>query len=258
MKLLLTGASSDLGRLLAEDLRRDHDLRLTDPAELVTDLDFVRSDLGHDESIGALVAGVHAIIHTGYVPSGPESANQWLDANTRCTYNLLLAAADAGVSRVLYLSTLDMFRAYDVDLAVAEDWRPRPSLEADELGPYMGEFVAREFAHSGELEVVVLRLGHVVTAEQARQVPFDPMWIDARDVGDGVRAALGRPVRGFGVFHLQHVSDRARFAVRRERRVPPKGHGPGGAEHRRGPAAERRRPARVLAFTPRHNFEEHA
>jgi len=263
MNLLITGAASRLGQLLAADLRADHCLRLTDLPERAAALEVVPEGaevvpavLDHEAGTDQLVAGIDAIVHLAYVAADGEAANQWLDLNTRCTYNLLQAATDAGVRRVVFLSTLDILRAYEPNLAVAEDWRPRPCLEPEELGPYMGEFVAREFAHSGDLELVVLRLGHVTTEEEARQLPYDSMWVDARDVVGAVRAALDQYVHGFAVFHFQHVSPRARYAVRSERRHhhhPPHGR----AEHRHRRPPDRRRPRRSLSYAPQHNFEAH-
>ena len=246
MRVLITGAASDLGQVLAEGLSADHSLRLTDRQSLQTDLDFARCDLSHEEETDELVAGVDAIVHSADRPVDGEGADQWLDANTRCTYNLLMAASEAEVKRVVYLGSLDVFRAYDPDMTVAEDWRPRPSLAGEELGPHMGEFVAREFAHSGRLEVVILRLGHVVKEEEARQLPFDPMWVDARDLVGGVRAALEQPIRDFAVYHLQHASERARFIGRRRHRHHHR-HGHGHRHH-----------SWSLDYTPQHNFEEHS
>lgn len=248
MKVLITGAASDLGQLLAEGLSAEHSLRLTDRQDLATSLDFVRSDLDHGEDTEGLVAGVDAIVHPAFVAADGEGADQWLDASTRCTYNLLTAASEAGVKRVVYLGSLDIFRAYDPHMVVAEDWRPQPSLEPEELGPYMGEFVAREFAHTGLLEVIILRLGHVVSAEEARQLPYDPMWVDGRDVVGGVEAALEQPVRGFAVFHLLHASERARPMGRHQHH-----HGHHHSHRGAGP----RRPRRSIAYTTQHNFEEH-
>ena len=248
MKVLITGAASRLGQLLARGLSADHSLRLTDRQDLSTELEFARSDLGHGEDTDELVTGVDAIVHPAYAAADGEGPDQWLDASTRCIYNLLLAASEADVKRVIYLGSLDVFRAYDPDMTVAEDWRPRPSLEAEELGPHMGEFVAREFAHSGLLEVVILRLGHVVAEEEARQQPFDPMWLDERDVVGGVSAALEQPVRDYAVFHLQHASERARFLHRHRH-----GHHRRGGHHRHG----RRHHSWSLEYSPQHNFEEH-
>lgn len=233
MNILITGAATPLGKHLAAGLRAGHQLRLTDHAPVDTDLEFVPSELGHDESTDRLVEGVETIIHQAYLPcGGDDGTSDWLDANTRRTYNLLLAASEAGVEQVIYLSTLDLFLPYDEDLTVAEDWQPRPTCQPDVLGPHLGEFIAREFAHSHALKVLILRLGHVVTADEAKEQKFDPMWIDVRDVVGAVESALGQSLRESGVAHLQFQSERARF-VNHSRRYP-------------------------LDYAPQHNFEEHA
>ena len=56
MRVLITGAASPLGQAIAARLRTDYQVRLTDREEVSTDLEFVRSDLGHDEATDALVA----------------------------------------------------------------------------------------------------------------------------------------------------------------------------------------------------------
>ena len=62
------------------------------------------------------------------------SANRLIDYQTRCTYNLLHAASEAGVSRCIYASSLSLFAGVfdevgcDDDWAVNGQWRPRPSL----------------------------------------------------------------------------------------------------------------------------------
>ena len=63
MRVLITGAASPLGQAIAARLRTDYQVRLTDREEISTDLEFVRSDLGHDEATDALVQGVDAIVH---------------------------------------------------------------------------------------------------------------------------------------------------------------------------------------------------
>lgn len=240
MKLLITGAASTLGTHLADGLREAHSLRLTDRTAIDTDLEFVRCELGHDESTDRLVAGVDAIVHLAHTPRAGDPEADWIDVNTRCTYNLLTAAQEAGVGRVLLLSTLDLFRAYAEEMAVTEEWRPRPGCEPDTLGPHLAEFVAREFAHSHALAVLVLRLGHVVTAAEARQREYDPMWIDARDAVAGVAAALlEEDWRPFGVVHLQHQGERARFRGRHRRRH----------HHHHHHSSN---------YEPQFNFEEHA
>ena len=222
MRVLITGAASPLARAIAESLRTNHQVSLTDREEISTDLEFVRSDLGHDEATDALMQGIDAIVHLAYAPRPNDGENEWLDANTRRHYNLLLAASEAGVSFALVISTLDLFQPYDVEMTVGEHWQPQPNTSPAQLGAHLAEFTAREFAHSNALDITVLRLGHAVLSEEVAEQAYDPMWVDQRDAARAVDLLLQkrktldlRRPRSFHIFHLQSVSDRARFSSER-------------------------------------------
>ena len=138
--------------------------------DVPTQLPFVRCDLGHDEETDRLVAGVDVLIHLAasyseYAERTSDnseiSANRLIDYQTRCTYNLLHAASEAGVSRCIYASSLSLFARCDDDWAVNEQWRPRPSTEPPVLAQHLGEFVCREFAREGKIAITCLRLGNL-------------------------------------------------------------------------------------------------
>lgn len=219
MRVLITGAASPLATAIADSLRTDHQVRLTDKKEISTDLEFVRSDIGHDEATDALVQGVDAIVHLTHTPHPNDGQNEWLDINSRRHYNLLLAASEADVPFALVISTLDLFQPYDVEMTVGEHWQPLPNTSPAQLGAHLAEFTAREFAHSNALDVAVLRLGHVVLSEDVAEQKYDPMWVDQRDAARAVDLLLQkrktldpRRSRSYHVLHLQSVSDRARFS----------------------------------------------
>ena len=103
---------------------------------------------------------------------------------------------------------------------VAEDWQPRPPADAPAVAEYLAERVGREFARQRKLEVVVLRIGKVVRAESVAGQPFDPWWVDQRDVLQAVSLALGakqisypRGTENWAVFHILSDSPGARFSV---------------------------------------------
>ena len=233
MHVLITGAATDLGQALATNLGQAHQLRLTDHDALATDHEFIQSELGHDETTDALVADIDAIVHQAYAPRPDDDQTTWLDHNSRRTYNLLLAASQVTVKRVVVLSTLDLFAPYDEKLTVSENWKPLPSCEPAILGAQLAEFTAREFAHSQALQVTIARLGHLVRADEIADQPYDPMWLDGRDAAQAVAQILHKGTQGrryqYGVVHIQSDSPRARFSIE-----PAKGH---------------------LKFAPQYNFE---
>ncbi len=219
MKVLLTGASSPLGKAATDALCRGrHRVHLTDRRRLRTQLPFTQSQLSHGKQTDGLVAGIKAVVHIPG-PADPDRADaaSWIDSCTRCTYNLLVAAVAAGVEHVLYVSSLDSFRQYDEDFLVSPSWRPRPTTEPAEMAPHLGEFVAREFAQTKQIRLTVLRLGHLVDADSVGpDDPLDAMAIDPRDAAAGVLAAL-EPADDqpdyYRLFHLQGDFAGARYPV---------------------------------------------
>ena len=225
MNILITGAASALGRAVAERLSGRHTLRLTDRlTDHLTDStglssdcgEVIQSQLGDGKETSDLVASIDTIIHDP--GAGSSSEADWLDSCTRRTYNLFIAAAEAGVGQVIYISTLDLLAPYAEDLAVTEAYRPLPSTDCRVMGPYLGEFIAEEFCQLQEFRLVCLRLGHLVSAgDLGDEVAFDPMWLDISDAAQGIAAAVDADLKPFDVIHLQSASARARFGVDKAR-----------------------------------------
>ncbi|HJP31267.1 MAG TPA: NAD-dependent epimerase/dehydratase family protein [Candidatus Latescibacteria bacterium] len=216
MKILLTGAATRLGQDAAEALRRrGYRLRLSDRRRRRTESEFTQSQLGHGRQTDELVAGMGAVVHLPG-PADPMAADAaaWIDSCTRCTYNLLLAAVDAGVEHMVYVSSLDCLEDYDPDFLVTPSWRPRPTTEPAVMAPYLGEFVAREFAQTAQIRLTILRLGHLVDADGVGTGDdLDPMAIDPRDAAAGICAAVvaGDKPEPYRLFHLQGDFEGARF-----------------------------------------------
>ena len=212
--ILITSGASRIAQVLAAGLKDKHPIRLTERIPVRTEHEFVECALGHDAATNTAVRGVDAILHVAD-PLPDDTPEQQIDLLTRCTYNLLTAAAEEMVPLVLMLSTLDVMTGYPANLTVSETWRPRPSTEPRVLSKHLGEFTCREFARDGKANIAVLRLGKVVRAEDVQGKPFDPLWVDERDVVHAVASALTARLGRWQIFHIQSDSPKARFAVTR-------------------------------------------
>ena len=126
MNILLTSATSTLGKQVASELGQRHHLRLTDRAMAEVAGEYAVSPQEHDASTNLLVRGMDGIVVAAESLEN-EGAVEYIDANTRRLYNLLMAAYQEGVTRVVYLSTLDLMTAYGSEYVVTERWRPRPT-----------------------------------------------------------------------------------------------------------------------------------
>ncbi len=222
MNILITSAGSELARNLASALAQEHTLRLTElyPVEDVEGA-FVHSELGHDESTNELVRGMDTIIHIAETPpnllaEAEQPENYAIDYQTRCTYNLLIAAVAEGVKHVIYASTLRLFEQHGEDWTVTESWRPRPSVDSFVLSKHLGEFTCREFGREGKIDVTCLRLGNLITADAAATADYAPhvksMWLEMSDAVAAFRCAL-EASSSWRIFHIQSEFPGSRFSI---------------------------------------------
>ncbi len=225
MRVLVTNGSTRLSRIVAGALAGEHDVRLTDrsPIEDAPDgVEVAGSALGHDDATNDLVRGMDAIVHSGE-PDPDASVSDRLDAAMRCTYNLLTAAADEGVPRLVYLSSLSVMGGHAEDHTVSERWRPMPGTDVSALCYHFGEYVCREFGRAARVDVVCLRLGDLVEDGGAAD---SPSALYEQDAVKAVEKALAlgdaetepvyqepviRPT--WSVFHIQSAVPNARYTL---------------------------------------------
>src|SRR6478672_13725644 len=111
---LVTGGAGFIGSHLAEELvRRGHRVRVADSLitgkrrnlEHVDGVDFVEGHLADMDVAVRAVAGMEYVLHQAAIPSVPRSVTDPMTshrANVDATLNVLLAARDAGVRRVVF------------------------------------------------------------------------------------------------------------------------------------------------------------
>ena len=165
--ILITSGGGRLAQALASGLKETYSIRLTERAPIRTEHEFVQCALGHDSATDEVVRGVEAIVHVAE-PLPEEPPEQQIDFLTRCTYNLLWSAAEGKVPRIVFLSTLEMMTGYEPSYTVSENWLPLPSMTTIVLAKHLGEYVSREFAREGKIQIVVLRAGQSSTSRRGQ------------------------------------------------------------------------------------------
>jgi nucleoside-diphosphate-sugar epimerase len=217
LNILVTSAASPMGTLLAASIQQSgHDVRRTDLTARAN-AHITACDLEHGDETDSLVTNIDAIVHVGYAgQEGDETA--LIDYHTRCTYNLLFAAAQAGVERVIHISTLHLYERYEENLTVTENWRPLPiASDAQLLACHLGEITAKEFARDRLLRVLNMRLGFPVvegdlaTARASGQTAA----VATQDIALAVERALHCELDYWQCAHLQSHVDQPRFLLQR-------------------------------------------
>ena len=176
-KYLVTGIAGFIGCNIARELvSRGETVRGLDDfstgkweniAEIADDIDFRGVSLLNKEGLASAVDGVDFVIHQAALPSVPKSVAEpelTHAVNVNGTLNLLLAARDAGVKRVVYAASSSAYGNSEV-LPKHEGMIPRP------ISPYAvqkltGEYYMQTFSEVYGLETVALRYFNIFGPRQ--------------------------------------------------------------------------------------------
>ncbi len=170
MNALVTGGGGFIGHHLVRRLLADgHEVRILDNFSTGRrerleglELSLVEGDLRSYERAHAAVRGTDVVFHLGALPSVPRSVQDPLTTgavNVEGTLNVLLAARDEEVARVVFASSSSVYGA-NPDLPKNEADQPLP------VSPYgvsklSAEHYCRAFTTVYGLETVSLRLFNV-------------------------------------------------------------------------------------------------
>ncbi len=187
-RYLVTGGAGFIGSHLAEALLDQGESvrvldnlatgRETNLAALQGRAQLIRGDLRNLEAVRAAVEGVEVVFHQGALASVPRSIADpvtSLEININGTQNVLQAAQDAGVRRVVYASSSSIY-GNTPTLPKHEQMQPHP------VSPYgihklTGELLCKVFTSIYGLETVALRYFNVFgprqdpTSEYAAVIP---------------------------------------------------------------------------------------
>lgn len=175
--ILVTGGAGFIGSHLVEALvARGERVRVLDDfstgwrenlAGVAHRIELVEGDVAHLPTVQAAMEGVDHVLHQAALPSVPRSIEDPAAthrANVQGTLNVLLAAKEAGVKRVVYASSSSVY-GDSPQLPKRETIPPRP------LSPYAASKVAAEeycrvFAHVYGLPTVILRYFNIFGPRQ--------------------------------------------------------------------------------------------
>ena len=216
MNLLINGSPTSVGRAVVAQLAdSSHNLRLTSMAPYEPQ-DVVVCALEHDEATDQLVSGIDVIINVGYQDEVEMPVSFHLDYYTRRTYNLLWAASNAGVKRIVNLSTLRLMEEYEENLVVTELWRSKPlASDINLLCTHLVETICKEFARDRKFEVVNLRLGWplIEGGRDALTGDSGSAALCSEDLGRAVLSALDADVEQWQDIHIQSPVNNQRYTT---------------------------------------------
>ena len=180
---LVTGGAGFIGSHIVDELvRRGEKVRVLDDfstgkrenlTPFLEQIELIEGDIRSYHIVREAVQGVDYILHQGALPSVPRSINDPIttnEVNVGGTLNILDAARDAGVKRVVYASSSSVYGA-NRELPKREDMMPQP------ISPYAvakltGEKYCHVFSRTYGLETVALRYFNVFGQRQDPQSAY--------------------------------------------------------------------------------------
>jgi len=201
---LVTGAAGFIGSHIAEALvNQGERVKVLDNfvtgkrenlAPFLDQIELVEGDLRNPSDVSRAVEGVEIVFHEGALPSVPKSVEDPVgsnESNITGTLNLLMAARDAGVRRVVYAASSSAY-GDSPTLPKEETMTPAP-LSPYATQKYVGELYCRNFYDLFGLETVALRYFNVFGPRQ------DPMSQYAAVIPKFITAlAEGKPPTIYG------------------------------------------------------------
>jgi UDP-glucose 4-epimerase len=189
VKVIVTGGCGFIGSNLAEELIKEHyvvviDDLSTGKIENIQNLqnnenfEFVKGSITDLNLLKQIFEGADCIFHQAAIPSVQRSVENPIatnEANIKGTLNVLIAARDCGVKKVVYASSSSVY-GDTPELLKREDMKPNP------LSPYAvskltGEYYCKVFSEIYGIKTVCLRYFNVYgpkqdpTSEYAAVIP---------------------------------------------------------------------------------------
>jgi nucleoside-diphosphate-sugar epimerase len=185
MKALVTGGAGFIGSHISEALcRRGAEVVVLDNLSLGNPdnlhwkkpgdkLDLVEGDIRDQALLAKLMPGIDWVFHQGALPSVPRSVAAPLEShehNLNGTLNVLLAARDAGVKRLMFASSSSIYG--NADVPAKHEGLPVQPLSPYALQKYGSERYCQLFHQLYGFEAIALRYFNIFGPRQAFDSPY--------------------------------------------------------------------------------------
>lgn len=208
MKVAITGANGDIGRIIAPFLGAEHDVRLgiwelaagRAPVRFSNPrLDVRRLDITDAAEVRQFVVGADAVIHLAGERETGADWSRLAGPNIEGTFNVFDACREHSISKIVFASSNHVTGGYDLvdqkGLDGSEAVRPDSLYGVTKaFGEALGRFISDAYG----ISVICLRIGWVLPE------PFGPeavrMWLSPRDLCSLIASSLQAPVP-FGIYY---------------------------------------------------------
>ena len=156
-KVLVTGSEGDVGSALFPELAKRYDAVGFDLRPHEGSLNAIQGDLTDYDQIRAAMEGVDSVAHMAVLLCSPDQSKS-VDLNVKATANVLQAALDAGVQRVVYCSSVwASGQGHTEPYQPIDEEVPCEPVCMYGVTKWMGELMSEFYCRQHGLETVVFR-----------------------------------------------------------------------------------------------------
>ncbi len=223
-KVLVTGGSGRLGRFVVDALIPGCRVSVLDIAPPRQEVPFHEVDILDADAVAAAMAGHEAVIHlAGFDDGKAEREAQYIATNVTGSWNVLEAAAHAGVRHVVVASSVAAYglrpgRKPDPEYLPIDEAHPLRSDDAYGLSKHLIEITCENLSARGPLSIVCLRPTLIVTPE-AEPAILAQLALPDPDADPPPVALAGGGVRPCGALSATRAYVRSRDAAECFRRA---------------------------------------
>src|SRR3954468_12431141 len=179
---LVTGGAGFIGSHLTEELvRRGHKVRVVDSLitgqrrnlDHIPGVEFMEGDLADMTVASRAVAGMNYVLHQAAIPSVPRSVKDPITsnrANVEATLNVLVAARDAGVKRLVFAGSSSEYG--DTPTLPKREDMPSSPLSPYALQKVVGTTYCQMFYRLYGFDAVSIRYFNVFGPRQDPSSPY--------------------------------------------------------------------------------------
>jgi len=216
-KVLITGASGLIGGLVLRDLSDRYDFSGLS-RHAVPGIPYTTASVTDLEAVRRAVDGQDMVLHLAGETRNIDNWDDHFTVTAGGTLNVFRASADAGVRRVVFMSTGSTMCGWEWDDALpygrlargdrsVPEWEllnhetpPRPDSPYG-VAKLFGEAAARWFSDRTPMSVLVIRLGAVLASDRPELVRHFPGFLAQDDAVQMIDRCLAAPPSvKFGIF----------------------------------------------------------
>jgi len=212
-KILITGADGFIGSHLTEYLvRRGYDVRAfvlynswgswgwldSSPPEIQKELDIFAGDIRDPNGVRTALKGREAVLHLAAliaIPYSYHSPDTYVDTNVKGTLNVVQAARDLGLPKVVHTSTSEVYgTARFVPITEEHPLQGQSPYSASKIG---ADQIALSFHRSFETPVAVLRPFNTYGPRQSARAVIPTIITQIAGGAETIKLGALSPTRDF-------------------------------------------------------------